>query len=655
MKTSRRTHFDARLSLSSSGKRSTRIRGLLARFVVLVLAAASSLVVLAGSADATPYQCRYQGGEYRSQCADVTGLGSGTSLPLQLGPGYGNTVPATAYHNGDSLALSCWTTGPGDAGGHGDTYWFEVFDVNDTSILGYVNDYSLTTGQPADWKSHVTQCTSPPPATGKPYKCRRQGGEYRSWCANVTAVAEDSYLPLDKQPDYGHGVVGGTAYHNGDSLALSCWTTGPQDSGHHGDTYWFQVFDPDDPSIEGYVNDYQLATGGPADWKPVVDPCTTTPPPPPTHKGPQLVGDHSEEGPAAVLAKRLGHVSVAGMFRRAPGEFPRAVQPLRRPSCAYEHLWSGEMVTPRSGVSDGFCWPASDEYTESWSDHEGVKSIKWAPQGISSSVDAAPGGTYEGHRYLAVSWHGDKGSAKKDANYRSKVTFVSMDGVRVLQHVLLVEPNESGTGCTPVHLHAGSLVWYGNKLLVGDDGAHGISVFDLGNLARAQAGKGCDGGNYGYVLPQSGTYKPPKFPGSMRLNSMSLDREGAGAPTLTVGEYAVSGTANTSLARYRMDSGTHLPAEGSDHRASPTKVLHTGIAGMQGVLYHGGRYYFSTSNGDDYGTLYSWDGNPSHKKKRTPWAKDAENLTYWGGGSMWSLTELQGHRTVFKVPLSHFS
>ncbi|WP_328378612.1 hypothetical protein OHB13_25370 [Streptomyces sp. NBC_00440] len=73
------------------------------------------------------------------------------------------------------------------------------------------------------------------------------------------------------------------------------------------------------------------------------------------------------------------------------------------------------------------------------------------------------------------------------------------------------------------------------------------------------------------------------------------------------------------------------------------------------MLYHGGRYYFSTSHADDYGTLYSWDGNPRHQKKRTPWAKDAENLTYWGGGSLWGLTELQGHRTVFEVPLSHFS
>ncbi|MCD9880946.1 DUF2599 domain-containing protein [Streptomyces guryensis] len=246
--------------------------------MVLVLAAVAVLAASPGRADAAPLQCRRQGGEYRSWCADVTGLSGSNSLPLQRGPNYGDgTVPGTAYHNGDRLALGCWTTGPEDAGGHGDTYWFSVFDPNDPSIEGYVNDYNLTTGSPGQWMSVVERCANTPPVTSKPYRCRKSGGEYRSWCANVTGLAYNASLALRTDPDYDHGTVPDTAYHNDEPLALGCWTTGPEDAGGHGDTYWFSVFDPNDPSLEGYVNDYNLTTGSPADWKPDVNVCVSTP------------------------------------------------------------------------------------------------------------------------------------------------------------------------------------------------------------------------------------------------------------------------------------------------------------------------------------------------------------------------------------------
>ncbi|MDC2956649.1 hypothetical protein PO587_19440 [Streptomyces gilvifuscus] len=59
------------------------------------------------------------------------------------------------FHNGDTMMLACWTTGDGDADGHGDHYWFALdFD----SDSGYINDWYVTTGSPSQWQPHVPHC-----------------------------------------------------------------------------------------------------------------------------------------------------------------------------------------------------------------------------------------------------------------------------------------------------------------------------------------------------------------------------------------------------------------------------------------------------------------------------------------------------------------
>jgi hypothetical protein len=324
-------------------------------------------------------------------------------------------------------------------------------------------------------------------------------------------------------------------------------------------------------------------------------------------------------------------------------------------TCAYQ-LFRGNVMPPGNVVSDGFCWNGTDESKSSgWSDGQGTTRLNWFPQGLSSSGDAVQGGVFQGHRYLAVSWHG-RGNGQD--NYRSRVTFVNLDGggpsaYRRYLHVLLVAPSSGGTACTPLQLHAGGLVWYGTKLLVADDVDHGIRVFDLNDLARASSARGCGGGNYRYVLPQVATYLPtvPKNE-AMRLNAMSLDRDG-GTPSLVVGENAPHNTTYTRVARYRLSSSTHMLAEAGHGVAAAVASHRTGILGIQGVLIHDGLYYFSTSkDGGGHGCLVTWDGNASHAKHSYTWSKGGEAIAYWDG-FLWSLTELEdwagGHKIVFKM------
>lgn len=623
----------------------------IARVLAVAVAAAIGVVVLPSAANADVYQCRQEGGEYRSICADVTDVSG--SLPLRLGAGYGNTVPGTAYHNGDALALACWTTGPADEYGGGDRYWLKVYDTVDTSVEGFVSDYNLTTGTTTAWQQHVTHCTDPVPQTGKPYRCRMQGGEYRSWCANVTAVAEDLWLPLDQRPGYTHGVVSGTRYHNGDALALGCWTTGPQDYGEHGDTYWFSVFDPNDPSIEGYVNDYSLTTGSPSDWKGVVSECQGTTPPPkcdgktfrnPAHDGvpealtreelrcvtPFTSQDTSAD--ASALAGKLGRVSLARMMREGWG--------LTRPiGC--------ERTLPPGNVRH-FCWPGAEQFRDT------------LPQGLSSSADAN-GDRYEGHRYLAVSWHiGADVNGKYDADYRSRLTFVNMDGpdrlpVHRYKHVLLVEPTNGGAGCRPLGLHAGGLVWYGDKLFVADDDHRGIRVFDVRDLARSNPGRGCNGENYRYVLPEAAHYTravPSGSAGHMRVNYLSLDRDG-GSPSLLVGEWQDldKPDGHSLVVHYPLNSLGLLAAK--DGHATASGGWRTGVISAQGALVHDGRLYMTASRHDDHGYLYTWDMTSGHSLTRHAWARDPENLTY-RDGRLWNLSELIDDRSVFSVPESDY-
>ncbi|MCD9880032.1 hypothetical protein [Streptomyces guryensis] len=90
-------------------------------------------------------------------------------------------------------------------------------------------------------------------------------------CANVTGIDAGSYLAVRTAPRYGASespVFG--HHHNGDELGLICWTTGDPDADGHGYRYWMQV---STGSVNGFVNDWYLDTGGPNTWKSRIPQC----------------------------------------------------------------------------------------------------------------------------------------------------------------------------------------------------------------------------------------------------------------------------------------------------------------------------------------------------------------------------------------------
>jgi hypothetical protein len=142
---------------------------------------------------------------------------------------------------------------------------------------------------------------------------------------------------------------------------------------------------------------------------------------------------------------------------------------------------------------------------------------------------------------------------------------------------------------------------------------------------------------------------------SMRLNSMSMDRDG-GTPSVIVGEYETKNRAHTRVARYRLSPSTNMLTESGNGVATAAESHRTGVLSMQGVLVHDGLYYFSTSDNSDHGCLRTWDGNRSHRASPHRWSKGGENMAYWDG-YLWSLTELEdwsgGHKIVFKMAASN--
>jgi hypothetical protein len=124
--------------------------------------AVGGMLFAATEASATPTSCSntplaFEVGQ-NEMCAQVTAINSGSYLALHAQPNYSGGVAAGSpqYGNGDWFAVYCWTTGPGDADGHGDTYWFNVDDGN--ANIGWVNDWYLTTGSYAQWSSVIPHC-----------------------------------------------------------------------------------------------------------------------------------------------------------------------------------------------------------------------------------------------------------------------------------------------------------------------------------------------------------------------------------------------------------------------------------------------------------------------------------------------------------------
>ena len=178
--------------------------------------------------------------------------------------------------------------------------------------------------------------------------------------------------------------------------------------------------------------------------------------------------EQSENANVASLSKILDRVTVTNVFKDG----------------------NHQMTTDSSGRK---LWEKKPDFND-------MDTDKWVPQGISSTADALNGGTYEGKDGWVVSWH-------RDDDKSARLTFVDRSNDKY-RHALLVYPH-AADNFREVPIHAGGIMWHGDKLWVVDSN-NGIRVFDLANIWQVgsgdgvgkTSGSGYSAAGYKYVIPQ---------------------------------------------------------------------------------------------------------------------------------------------------------
>ncbi|HET6626363.1 MAG TPA: hypothetical protein VFG63_08230 [Nocardioidaceae bacterium] len=303
----------------------------------------------------------------------------------------------------------------------------------------------------------------------------------------------------------------------------------------------------------------------------------------------------------------------------------------------------------------GFAWNTEDN-----------RSLRWFPQGITSSADQGDEETVDGREVVCTSWYSHR---VKDLNKGARVTFVDVTDRTAprYRHVLLVEPvlTSSGVDVRPVHVHAGGIVWHGDYLHVAGT-ARGIYSFRLEDIVRVPTtgddsalGLHEDGSvdsfGYRYLLPVRFTYDAVAEDGfeTLRYSFLSLDRS-TSPHQLIAGEYGRR-SMTTRLVRYELDPATSLLRASEDGVARPLLLSTDGVQGMQGASVVRGTYYVTTSSGRyGYGSLYV--GAPGAFTKHAKVLPiGPEDISYWPSkDELWSLTEYPSRRFVFTMDRSRF-
>jgi len=298
-----------------------------------------------------------------------------------------------------------------------------------------------------------------------------------------------------------------------------------------------------------------------------------------------------------------------------------------------------------------------------WDDRDG-RDPRWWPQGISSSADADPQEHAAG-RPLLVTTSYAKPVAGEEHSQGCRVTFVDLGTLRY-EHVLVVEAGTDADGAptlSPVHLHAGGVVWHGGWLHLAATARGLVScrVDDILPVADPDVAErlGVTDGRltaYGhrFVLPVRRLLRAGADRGHerFRYSFLALDR-GEDTPALVSGEYA-RGDRSRRLVRYEIDPATTLPRLDDDGAARPV-ALAEGVGRMQGVVVRRGQHLVSVSNGPwTPGTI--WSGRPG-QLRRHPLAvpMGPEDLTYWPSTDrVWTVTEHPRRRWFLAMRRSWF-
>ncbi len=296
---------------------------------------------------------------------------------------------------------------------------------------------------------------------------------------------------------------------------------------------------------------------------------------------------------------------------------------------------------PSKAAVGGYAWQRGDQRTR-----------RWLPQGITTSADAygpdPSAGTVSGRHIVLVSWYANH---IMGFIFGSRISVMDCTDAEAApyRHVLLVNPRWRWriNWLTPIRVHAGGIVWYGEYLYVAG-GQHGIRVFRLADLVRVRNRFRTK--SYRYVLPQFTSYEADHDHdvGEMMYSFMSLDRAGDEAH-LVAGEYGRKGGSHR-LMRYPLDRETELLRRDDRGWAFPAELYDRQVARMQGATLVNGTWVITASNGKGRpGDL--WVGQPGdYVRHAGVLPTGPEDVTYWPQRrQLWSVTEWPRRRWVYAI------
>jgi hypothetical protein len=332
----------------------------------------------------------------------------------------------------------------------------------------------------------------------------------------------------------------------------------------------------------------------------------------------------------------------------------------------------------RGAATVGYRWGLVDTFTSTW----------W-PQGIAT-------GQHSGSPVIITSWFAQARRGKKMGARISIIDLRNRAQPRY-HHVLLVEPKRrDGTVVfEPVQVHAGGIVWTGDRLLVA--ATHGgIREFHLGDILRTPTAgvlrrpTGLFG--YRHILPQAGVFSPPNDQQGkgMRYSFLSLESgsdpsavpepmPATDAPAITSSTDASATTSSTDPPATTSTSNSAPPArqhtvrlitgEYSKNEKGRLGRLHlTGdrstvndvhvpqILEMQGAVVHNGVWFVNASRGDKSGGDL-WVGTPGkmtrHAGVLPPGPED--NAILADRNEIWSVTEFPRKRWIYAIDLRSWS
>lgn len=319
----------------------------------------------------------------------------------------------------------------------------------------------------------------------------------------------------------------------------------------------------------------------------------------------------------------------------------------------------------------GLCYPTPinpgvDPIGYCWKDHDdefGNQNARWAPQGLSLPHSlTSPDGIYAGGSWQVVSWHNSTADYKDGG--LARVTFVdTSEPTPHYSNVLLVKPTAADQfAADPIH--ADSVVWFGDHLLVGTGQA--LQVFDLANLARVNTlsdavgiqGSTASAAQSNYVLPYSYVYSTLGGADSTCsvvtgvspcINGMSYD---AADQALVSSEY-LKNAAGARIIRWPFDTATGLPRTDSTGVATAGAAWSSPVWDMQGVVMAHGDIYTTGlcpdgyHNGNRYNSCIHTGAPGSSPHVLTTAPDGSQNLDYDAvGGRIWGVNEMITATTI---------